>query len=81
VSLPCNSAWEDVQIDLAARKRYGDGLVPIGPDSFITDAPQIRQKINGVRAGLTKDSWYAVMRLDPYTHSMVSTQDVAIHNS
>lgn len=68
------------KIHLAARKHYGSGLVRIGPDVLITDDPQILQQINGVRAGYTKDSWYAVMRLDPYVHSMISTRDVAFHD-
>lgn len=68
------------KLHLAARKHYGSGLVRIGPDVLITDDPRILQQINGVRSGYTKDDWYAVMRLDPYVHSMISTRDVAFHD-
>lgn len=68
------------KIHLAARKHYGGGLVRIGPDILITNDPQILQQINGVRAGYKKADWYAVMRLDPFVNSMISTRDVAFHD-
>ncbi len=68
------------KIHVATREKYGGRLVRVGPNILITDDPEIIQRINAVRGGYGKSTWYSVMRLDPYTHNMISTLDQASHD-
>ena len=68
------------RIHLTLREHLGTGLIRIGPDTLITDDPDVLQRINGVRSGYTKAPWYNVMRLDPYVHNMISSRDVGFHD-
>ena len=68
------------KIRMASRKKYGPGLLRIGPDMLITDDPTIFKHINGVHNGYTRSDWYAVMRLDPYQETLISSRDTAFHD-
>jgi hypothetical protein len=68
------------RIHMQIRERYGRGLIRVAPDTLITDDPDIFRHINGTHNGYSKGDWYAVMRLDPYQHSMISSPDVAFHD-
>src|SRR5207247_1853985 len=56
-----------------------DGLIRIGPDVLITDDPEVVRKMNSARSPYKKDKWYTLFRADPYQHSMLSTDDDALH--
>ncbi|KAK4446422.1 putative cytochrome p450 monooxygenase [Podospora aff. communis PSN243] len=62
------------------RERYGKDLIRIAPDSLLTDDPDVLRRINGAHNGYTKGDWYAVMRLDLYHHTIVSSRDNAFHD-
>ncbi|KAK0657838.1 cytochrome P450 [Cercophora newfieldiana] len=68
------------RIHMGVRKWYGKGLIRVAPDTLITDDPDVFRRINGAHNGYCKGDWYAVMRLDPYQHSMISTPDTAFHD-
>ncbi|KAK0740068.1 cytochrome P450 [Schizothecium vesticola] len=68
------------RVHMQVRERYGRGLIRIAPDTLITDDPDVFRRINGAHNGYSKGDWYAVMRLDPYQHSMISSPDVNFHD-
>ncbi|KAK4215358.1 cytochrome P450 [Rhypophila decipiens] len=64
----------------AARQKYRTPLMRVGPDTLITDDPNIVRQINGLKAGYGRAKWYEAFHLDPYFHNMFSTRDLAYHD-
>jgi hypothetical protein len=75
------AAWKR---HMDAREKYSRGgtmpIIRVGPDVLIHDSPDIHRYINAARSRYTKAGWYSSMRFDPYTHTMFSTSDSALHD-
>ncbi|KAI1081406.1 cytochrome P450 [Whalleya microplaca] len=61
------------------QERYGGPLVRVAPDTLITDDLEVVRRINSVRAGYKRSSWYHSFRINPYEQNMISTTDDAFH--
>jgi hypothetical protein len=70
-------AWK---IHMETREKYGETLIRIGPDVLITDEPDIIRRMSAARSPYKRDKWYTSFRTDPYVHSMISTDDDALHH-
>jgi hypothetical protein len=68
------------KIQADAIEKYGGPLTRIGPDLLVTNDPAIVRQINSARSRYTKDWWYNSMRMDPYQHTMLSSNDDAYHD-
>lgn len=64
----------------AAREKYRTPLLRVGPDTLMTDDPDIVRQINGLKAGYGRAKWYEAFHLDPYFHNMFSTRDLKYHD-
>ncbi|RYP45873.1 hypothetical protein DL768_007830 [Monosporascus sp. mg162] len=62
------------------QKQYGNPLVRIAPDTLITDDPEVVRRINSVRGGYTRSTWYHSFRVNPSEHNMISTTDDGFHD-
>lgn len=64
----------------AARQKYRTPLLRVGPDTLLTDDPDVVRQINTLRNGYGRSKWYEAFHLDPYFHNMFSTRDLAYHD-
>ncbi|KAI3391028.1 hypothetical protein diail_8107 [Diaporthe ilicicola] len=64
----------------AARQKYRTPLLRVGPDTLLTDDPDVVRQINTLRNGYGRAKWYEAFHLDPYFHNMFSTRDLAYHD-
>lgn len=62
------------------QKEYGEPLVRIAPDRLMTDDPEVLRRINSVRSGYKRSSWYNGFRVNPKEHNMISTTDDELHD-
>ncbi|KAI1375115.1 cytochrome P450 [Hypoxylon crocopeplum] len=60
--------------------RYGAPLVRIAPDTLITDDVEVVRRINSVRNGYSRSTWYHSFRIFPSQHNMISTTDDGLHD-
>jgi cytochrome P450 len=60
-------------------KKYGK-LVRIGPNDLITGSLDVLQRMNAARSQYKRSSYYAAVKLDPYTVSIFSIADNAAHD-
>lgn len=47
---------------------------------LITDDPAVFRRINAVHTGYARGDWYAVIRLDPYQDTLISSTDTGFHD-
>ena len=55
-------------------------LARIGPNTLITDDPDIVRHMSSARSPYTRSGWYEGVRVDPYVDNVMSTMDVAVHD-
>lgn len=60
-------------------RKYGP-LARIGPNTLITDDPDIVRHMSSARSPYTRSGWYEGVRVDPYEDNVMSTMDVAAHD-
>ncbi|CAJ2514331.1 Uu.00g024500.m01.CDS01 [Anthostomella pinea] len=66
---------------MGAREKYGKTpLLRVGPDTLMTDDPDVVRQMNTARNGYDRSQWYDSFRLDPYVHNMFSTRDLSYHD-
>ncbi|KAF6812422.1 cytochrome P450 [Colletotrichum sojae] len=66
---------------MGAREKYGTpALLRVGPNTLMTDNPDVIRQMNTARAGYARSQWYDSFRLDPYVHNMFSSRDLEYHD-
>lgn len=60
-------------------KKYGP-LARIGPNSLITDDPDLIRRMNAPRSPYRRGDWYNAMRLAPRKDNVLSSRDENVHD-
>lgn len=76
-----NYSGKALEYYMGAREKYGaPALLRVGPDTLMTDNPDVVRQMNTARAGYARSQWYDSFRLDPYVHNMFSSRDLSYHD-
>ncbi|KAH9896258.1 cytochrome P450 [Xylariomycetidae sp. FL2044] len=62
------------------QEKYGTPLIRVAPDTLLTDDPEVVRRINSVRNGYGRSTWYHGFRVNPSQHNMISTTDDGLHD-
>lgn len=54
-------------------------IVRVGPNSIVSDDPEVMKRTMGVRSDYVRSGWYRSFRLHPDRENVVSTLDEALH--
>ncbi|KAI1758569.1 cytochrome P450 [Hypoxylon sp. FL1150] len=71
----CNTLLED----LRGLNKYG-GLARSGPNSVLTNDPEVLRRLASARTKYTKDEWYTSISFSPHHETMVTMLDNASHD-
>ncbi|KXJ85669.1 cytochrome P450 [Microdochium bolleyi] len=63
----------------AINETYGP-LARIGPNSVLTNDPEVVRRMNAARSTYVRSDWYRALSMDPYYESLSSIRDTKAHD-